>query len=62
MVYDSGRVYEGEFINDVREGHGYEKYDNRNVYIGYFKRGKAHGKGLYTWANEEYYEVAWNMD
>ncbi|WP_371068320.1 hypothetical protein [Salmonella enterica] len=31
------------------------------MYIGYFKKGKAHGKGLYTWANGEYYEGEWNM-
>ena len=61
MVYESGRVYEGEFVNDVREGHGYEKYDNQNIYIGYFSKGKAHGKGLYTWANGEYYEGEWHM-
>jgi len=61
MVYESGWVYEGEFEQDVWEGHGYEKYDNQNIYIGYFKKGKAHGKGLYTWANGEYYEGEWNM-
>jgi len=36
MLYDSGRVYEGDFKSDIREGHGYEKYDNNNIYIGYF--------------------------
>ena len=32
MVYESGRIFEGEWINDKRHGMGYEKYKNGNVY------------------------------
>lgn len=49
MKYKSGRVYEGDWINDLRHGKGYERYQNQNLYIGDFHTGKAHGKGHYTW-------------
>jgi hypothetical protein len=37
MKYKSGRVYEGDWSNDVRHGHGYERYQNGNVYTGQFE-------------------------
>jgi len=43
MKYKSGRVYEGEWLNDLRHGRGYERYENGNVYLGQFETGKAHG-------------------
>ena len=49
MKYKSGRLYEGEWLNDVRSGKGYERYSNGNIYQGYFENGKAHGHGNYLW-------------
>ena len=43
MLYKTGRIYEGEWLNDLRHGKGYEKYHNGNVYLGMFDTGKAHG-------------------
>lgn len=43
MRYKSGRVFEGDWQNDLRHGHGYERYQNGNVYKGSFDTGKAHG-------------------
>ena len=34
LIYKTNRVYEGEWFNDYREGIGYEKYTNGNVYFG----------------------------
>lgn len=34
MKYKSGRLYEGDWLNDLRHGRGYEKYANGNVYLG----------------------------
>ena len=31
-VYNSQRVYEGNWVNDKREGRGYERFSNGNVY------------------------------
>ena len=32
MIYESGRIYEGEWFNDKRHGMGYERYKNGNLY------------------------------
>lgn len=45
MIYQSGRVYEGQWEDDKRHGKGYEIYSNGNVYEGLFCKGRAHGKG-----------------
>lgn len=44
----------------MREGEGFERYVNGNSYRGNFHKGKAHGKGTYTWANGETYSGDWN--
>ena len=44
---------------DLRHGKGFERYPNSNSYYGYFKMGKADGKGVYTWANGEVYDGEW---
>ena len=59
MVYDSGRVYEGQWQNDRRHGQGYEHYSNGNTYEGAFERGKANGFGIYRWTSGEIYEGMW---
>ena len=43
MIYESGRVCEGHWINDRRHGMGFERYKNGNTYDGEFERGKANG-------------------
>lgn len=32
MVYANSRRYEGEWKDDLREGKGYEKHPNGNIY------------------------------
>ena len=59
IVYDTGRVYEGEWHNDKRNGRGFELFSNGNTYQGEYKEGKAHGKGVYTWRNKEVYDGEW---
>ena len=61
MEYDNGRVYEGQWENDLRCGNGYEVYANGNNYLGEFKEGKANGKGVYYWANGEFYDGEWSQ-
>lgn len=43
MKYKTSRLYEGDWVNDLRQGKGYERYAKGNVYLGYFDKGKAHG-------------------
>ena len=60
MVYTSGRVYEGLWVNDRREGNGYERYKNGDVYTGEFKGGRPFGKGRRKWADTgEVYDGDW---
>jgi len=49
MRYKSGRVYEGDWEDDVRHGRGFERYPTGNTYLGEFVYGKACGKGTYSW-------------
>ncbi len=56
MLYANGRIYEGTWESDIRNGDGYEMYQNENFYLGKFKNGKAHGMGVYTWKNGEAYD------
>lgn len=59
MVYNSGRIYEGDWVMDKREGRGYEFFINGNTYQGEFRNNKAHGKGVYSWKNGEVYDGEW---
>ena len=34
LIYDNGRVYEGEWQDDRRNGRGYELFSNKSKYIG----------------------------
>jgi len=61
IVYQNGRIYEGEWHMDHRQGGGYEVFQNGNTYHGQFEHGKAHGKGVYTWKNGEVYDGEWTQ-
>jgi hypothetical protein len=32
IVYKNGRTYEGEWVGDKRQGRGYERFANGNIY------------------------------
>eukprot|EP00347_Sterkiella_histriomuscorum_P003834 403362762 len=57
--FDSMRLYEGDWVNDYREGEGYEKFSNLNEYRGAYKVNKPNGKGTYWWRNGDYYDGQW---
>ena len=48
MVYDNGRVYEGQWFNNKISGIGYEKSKTGETYLGKFEDGKTNGFMLYT--------------
>lgn len=56
MLYNDGRIYEGNWMSDYKYGEGYEKFANQCVYQGEFINGKPEGIGRYSWPNGEYYE------
>jgi hypothetical protein len=67
MVYHNGRSYEGDWVDDMRQGEGIERYPNGHIYKGAFKNGKkeinlvgkAEGHGEYLWQNGEKYIGEW---
>lgn len=59
MLYDNGRLYEGEWQNDKKFGRGFELNPNGNRYEGYFINGKCEGYGTYIWYNGEIYDGQW---
>ena len=56
MEYDDGDKYEGEWINDKREGKGkiiYEKNRKENIFEGTFVDDKIEGEGIFHFKNQE---------
>ena len=50
--YSNGNVkHVGYFINDKREGNGKYIFENGEYYIGQWKNGLFHGKGIYYYSN-----------
>ncbi|XP_078413788.1 radial spoke head 10 homolog B [Cetorhinus maximus] len=48
--------YQGDWVNNVREGWGIRRYKSGNVYEGEWKNFQRHGEGTMSWisTNEEY--------
>lgn len=51
---DEQEVYEGEFENDLLDGYGCYMQGNKEVYLGFWRKGKRHGKGQYLDENGDY--------
>lgn len=49
MIDEKGRIYEGNWHDHERNGHGVEIYSNGNVYVGEFGNNKKHGVGVFYW-------------
>jgi len=54
-IYASGSMYEGEFYNGKRHGHGKYVCDD-GIFEGEFYNGYMHGHGKYTFVNGDVYE------
>lgn len=70
LLYENGRVYEGNWKNNKREGVGYERFQSNSqeqtedaqdcdIYQGEYMMGRAHGRGVYIWSNGETYDGEW---
>ena len=56
-VYPNGGTYEGDWVNDIREGEGTLTYDNdRKTYVGDFVQDSFHGWGTLHIIGGEKYE------
>ena len=51
--YKNGKIkYEGNFVDDLYEGDGKYYYENGDIYIGQFKKGKRNGDGCMIYNSE----------
>ena len=55
-TWPDGGFYEGDYINNVKEGNGRFKWANGKIYIGPFRNGNPNGNGI-LFVNNRYYEV-----
>ena len=58
-VFKDGRVYEGMFLNDKRNGFGRSLWPNGNYYIGGYKDNKKSGPGKLVHADGTIEEGTW---
>src|SRR5690606_27847137 len=55
--YSTGDIYEGDWVNGLREGSGRELMANGDMYIGQFKDNRRNGKGVFS--NGDTYDGEW---
>ena len=54
MTYANGNIYEGQWVNDQRDGNGKMTYANGNIYEGQWKNNQRDGNGKMIWKNGEW--------
>ena len=47
FVWSDGRKYEGQYVNEKKEGYGQFSWPDGRCYMGNWKNGKQDGKGIY---------------
>src|SRR5512145_681773 len=58
-VYSNGFIYEGNFVNGLREGRGMLKGADGSWFDGMWVKDKFEGQGTYVWPNGAKYIGAW---
>lgn len=51
--------YEGEYVNDKKQGSGVFRWPSGNYYIGNFLNDYRHGYGEMYWVDGSYYKGHW---
>ncbi|CAD8200194.1 unnamed protein product [Paramecium octaurelia] len=59
ITYQNGDVYEGELLNDLKDGLGTYYYENGEKYDGLFSEDLIHGYGKYFFIGGHKYEGDW---
>lgn len=59
FTWADGRKYEGEYVEDKKEGHGIFTWPDQRRYDGQWKDGKQHGKGTYYNSKGEIKQGEW---
>jgi len=55
-------VYEGEYVDDLKHGHGRYIWPDGRVYDGEWRKGVRSGKATYTNANGQTRQGVWKDD
>jgi hypothetical protein len=58
-VWTNGSIYDGEWIDGERCGHGTITYESGDKYDGQYRNDKFNGQGTYTWADGCKYVGEW---
>jgi hypothetical protein len=66
-TWPSGDRYDGEFVNDLREGTGTYTWGRHTPwagekYIGSYRNDWRHGQGIYEWPDGDRYSGLWEND
>ena len=60
--YEKYVTYEGEWLNNRKDGIGIETYKDGSKYMGEYKNGLKQGLGAYFWADGSIYEGEWKYN
>ena len=61
--YDDGKIrYEGNWVNDMRDGNGKYYYEDGSHYDGDWQESRKHGQGVMTWRNGNTFKGEMNQD
>ena len=60
--YAKGLTYEGDWLNNRKDGIGIESYKDGSKYQGEHKNGVKHGIGTYFWDDGSIYEGEWKYN
>jgi hypothetical protein len=59
-IYSTGSIYEGQWLNNKREGKGKHTWKDGSIYQGEFSNDERSGFGIYYFASGEKYEGEWS--
>jgi hypothetical protein len=62
QVFSDGKLFIGNFKNDLFSGRGRVIYPDGEAYTGEWKAGECHGKGTYHYTDGSKYEGDWKND
>lgn len=62
VTIDNEAKYQGEWVNNVRDGRGYQIWPDGSLYEGFWKNNKANGRGRLIHADGDVYEGEWKDD
>jgi hypothetical protein len=61
FTWPDGRRYEGEYVDDKKQGRGMFQWSDGRKYIGGWYNGKQHGKGTYVSVNGNQRQGEWHL-